>query len=227
MNIEILQLLDGARRAKGLTVVIDVFRAFSVECYALAGGAAQVLAVGDIDVAYRLKRQHPDALLVGERGGMKCEGFDFGNSPSELCRANLSGSTIIHTTSAGTQGIANALHADEIITGSLVNAAAVADYIRRKNPEHVSLVCMGLSGRAETEEDTLCAAYIKALLEGREINICPQIDDLKNTSGKKFFDPAKQQAFPQPDFDLCTHLNAFPFAIRAQAMGDHWQMARI
>lgn len=226
MNVEILQLLDGARRAKGLTVVIDVFRAFSVECYALAGGAAQILAVGDIDVAYRLKHQHPDALLVGERGGMKCPGFDFGNSPSELCRANLSGRTIIHTTSAGTQGIANALHADEIITGSLVNAAAVAGYIRRKNPEHVSLVCMGLSGREETDEDTLCAVYIQSLLEGQTLDISPQIAELKNTSGKKFFDPAKQQAFPQPDFGLCTRLNAFPFVIRAQAMGDYWQMLR-
>ncbi len=50
---------------------------------------------------------------------------------------------IIHTTSAGTQGITNASHADEIITGSLVNAKAIAAYIKQKNPEEVSLVCMG------------------------------------------------------------------------------------
>ena len=31
MEINILQLLEGAKQAKGLTVIIDVFRAFSVE----------------------------------------------------------------------------------------------------------------------------------------------------------------------------------------------------
>lgn len=51
MKIDILQLLDGARSARGLTVVIDVFRAFSVECYALSGGAKTIYAVGDIDQA--------------------------------------------------------------------------------------------------------------------------------------------------------------------------------
>ena len=227
VNIEILQLLEGARRAKGLTVIIDVFRAFSVECYALAAGASAILATGDIDEAYRLQQLYPDAYLVGERGGMKCEGFHFGNSPSELSKADLSGRMIIHTTSAGTQGIANAYGADEIITGSLVNAAAAADYIRRKSPEHVSLVCMGLSGKEETAEDTLCAVYIKALLEGRPIDISDSIHDLRRTSGRKFFDPVQQQAFPQPDFGMCTQLNLFPFVIRANAQQNYWRMERI
>ena len=33
MNIEILHMIEGAKKAKGVTVVIDVFRAFSVEAY--------------------------------------------------------------------------------------------------------------------------------------------------------------------------------------------------
>ena len=33
MKIQILQMIEGARKARGLTVVIDVFRAFSLECY--------------------------------------------------------------------------------------------------------------------------------------------------------------------------------------------------
>ena len=32
-NINILHLIEGAKPAKGLTVIIDVFRAFSLECY--------------------------------------------------------------------------------------------------------------------------------------------------------------------------------------------------
>jgi 2-phosphosulfolactate phosphatase len=35
MEIEILEFAEGARKARGLTVIIDVFRAFSVACYAI------------------------------------------------------------------------------------------------------------------------------------------------------------------------------------------------
>lgn len=227
MNIRILQLIEGAQAARGLTVVIDVFRAFSVEAYAMAGGAQEIWAVGDIETAYEMKRARPDALLAGERGGRKCEGFDFGNSPTEITQADMNGQVLIHTTSAGTQGIANALHADEIITGSLVNASAIAEYIRRKNPDEVSLVCMGLAGKTETEEDTLCAEYIKALLEGKNPDITQEMKDLANTSGRKFFDPAQQEVFPQSDFELAIQLNRFDFVIRAEAEGSAWRMRRV
>ena len=39
MNIEILHLIEGAKQADGLVVIIDVFRAFSMECYLYAFGA--------------------------------------------------------------------------------------------------------------------------------------------------------------------------------------------
>ena len=44
MDIKILQLLDGAKQAEGLTVIIDVFRAFSVACYAFDGGINKILS---------------------------------------------------------------------------------------------------------------------------------------------------------------------------------------
>ena len=36
MEIRILELIEGAKKAEGLTVIIDVFRAFSLECYLYA-----------------------------------------------------------------------------------------------------------------------------------------------------------------------------------------------
>lgn len=227
MNIEILQLIEGAQKARGLTVIIDVFRAFSVECYAMAGGAKEILPVGDINEAYRMKEADPSCLLFGERGGKMCPGFDCGNSPSQIVKMDLQGKTIVHTTSAGTQGIANAVHADEILTGSLVNADAIARYIRSRNPEHVSLVCMGLEGKAETEEDTLCAEYIRARLQGENPDISAEIDDLRNTSGKKFFDPAQQEAFPQPDFDFSTQLNRFDFVLRVNRENGGFRVEKV
>ena len=55
MNIQILQLVEGAKNARGLTVVIDVFRAFSVEAYLFAQGVDKILPIGDAELAYRLK----------------------------------------------------------------------------------------------------------------------------------------------------------------------------
>lgn len=134
MDIRILQLIEGAKEAVGLTVIIDVFRAFSLECYLYDKGVKCILPIGNIEDAYKLKEENKDRILVGERTGIKCAGFDYGNSPSQMKDISLEGKTIIHTTSAGTQGIANAMNADEIITGSLVNAKAVAEYIKRKKP---------------------------------------------------------------------------------------------
>ena len=43
MNIEILHLIEGAKKAKGVTVVIDVFRAFTVEAYVMSRGAKKII----------------------------------------------------------------------------------------------------------------------------------------------------------------------------------------
>lgn len=219
MKIEILHMIEGARAARGVAVIIDVFRAFTVEAWLVHNGAARIIPVGDQNLAYEYRRQHPDAILVGERLGKMLPGFDFGNSPSQLQHVDLTGKTVVHTTSAGTQGIANALYADEILTGSLVNAAAIARYLRRENPEQVSLVCMGLNARAQTQEDNLCAAYIRSLLEGNPISLAPEIEKLKTTSGAKFFDPA-QTDFPEADFALSTQADRFDFVLRVASGAD-------
>jgi len=215
MDIQILQLIEGARQAKGLTVIIDVFRAFSVETVLARNHAERIIPVGDIQTAFDYRASHPDAILCGERKGIMIEGFDYGNSPSQLENVDMTGKTVIHTTSAGTQGIANAIQAEEIIAGSLLSARAIAEYIRQQRPETVSLVCMGLHGKTQTEEDTLCAEYIKSLLEGAPFpELEAQIESLKHTSGAKFFDPARQHIFPERDFHLCVQVSSTPFILR-------------
>ena len=215
MEIRILQLIEGARAAEGLTVVIDVFRAFSLEAYLFDSGVLHIYPIGKVETAYRMREEHPELLLAGERGGKILPDFDFGNAPSSLGGRALAGRTVIHTTSAGTQGVANAQGADEILVASLVNARATADYIRESGAEIVSLVCMGLEGRAETEEDTLCARYIKACLEGtaEEMDWPQELAHLRETSGSKFFDPTQADVFPRADFDLCTRVDAFDFVM--------------
>jgi 2-phosphosulfolactate phosphatase len=216
MKIEILQLLDGAKKAQGLTVIIDVFRAFSTACYAFGNGVKRIFPVGDLEIAYLLKEINSDYILVGERNEQKPEGFDFGNSPSQLLETDLNGKTMVHTTSSGTQGIANAKGAEEIITGSFVNAQAIIKYIRKQNPEQVSLVCMGYSCQYPTDEDTLLAVYLKNELEGIPNDFQAMVDQIRKGDGARFFAPEKQEWAPAADFDLCLSLNRFNFVLKVE-----------
>ena len=216
MKIQILELIEGAKAAKGLTVIIDVFRAMTVEAYVIQNGAADLIPMGDIDAAYAYRDAHPGTILMGERGGAKCPGFDFGNSPSAVKDFDFTGKTVVHTTSAGTQGVANATGATEMLTGSLVNAKAIAEYIKSSGAEDVSLVCMGLAGVESTREDTLCAEYIKALVEGTDIDLAKGIEECKQTSGAKFFDPENKTVFPEEDFWLSVEADKFDFVLHVE-----------
>lgn len=214
-KVNVLHLIEGAKKAEGLTVVIDVFRAFSLECYLYDMGVKAIRPVGTIEEAFFLHERIHNSILIGERHGAKCEGFDYGNSPSTISKEHVAGKTIIHTTSAGTQGIVNAVDASEIITGSLVNAKAVAKYIMTKQPEIVSLVCMGNGGVKPAAEDVLCAEYIKSILEGKEIpEFEKKISDLKNGGGRHFFDQSRQEVFPEADYWMCIDYDRFPFVIK-------------
>lgn len=227
MEIEILHLLEGAKKARGLTVVIDVFRAFSTACYAFQGGASKIYPVGNIEIAFQMKKNNPDFILVGERNEKKPEGFDFGNSPFHLLEENLTGKIIVHSTSSGTQGIANATGADEIITGSFVNAGAIVNYIRNQSPAVVSLVCMGYACEYPTDEDTLCAEFIKNELTGKPNDFNHFTRVIKNGDGARFFDPGKQSWSPRADFDLCMDLNRFDFVLKVEKEGGINYLKRI
>lgn len=221
MNIEILHMIEGAKKAKGCAVIIDVFRAFTVEAYLMKNGAKKIIPVGDKAKAYKYKEDNEEFVLIGERHGVTLPGFDYGNSPSQIENIDFSNKTIIHTTSAGTQGISNAIQAEEIVTGSLVNAKAIVKYIKQQGFKQVSLVCMGLEALSETEEDNLCARYIKDLLEDNNTDyIYEEIEKLKITSGSKFFDKEQQNVFPEKDFYLSTNINEFNFILKVVKHSD-------
>lgn len=220
MEIEILEFTEGAKRAQGLTVIIDVFRAFSVACYAYDAGALKVIATGEVQRALELKNIYKNAILVGERNEKKIPGFDLGNSPTEILSAEMTGKIIIHTTTAGTNGLINAKGAETILAGSLVNAGAVSRYIRALNPERISLVAMGYRGEISAEEDLLCAEIIKANLENRTMNVDKLVRDLKDSSGKRFFLPENISFSPPTDFFLCTMINRFDFVLKAVMRSD-------
>jgi 2-phosphosulfolactate phosphatase len=154
-------------------VVIDVLRWSSVVVTALANGASWVEAYATPDEvvarADSLTRAdtpgRADLLLGGERGNLPLPGFDLGNSPLEYTEARVRGRGVITTTTNGTQGIAAALAADEVLVGAFLNLPAVLARLSVAQSEGrpVALIACGRSG-AIADEDVACAGAIAMAL---------------------------------------------------------------
>jgi len=150
--------------AGGIAVVIDVLRASTTIITALAHGAAGVRPVLTIDAARTLAAGGgPGVLLGGERGGLRIDGFNLGNSPLEYSRARVAGRRIVITTTNGTAALDASRAAAEVLIGAIVNRAAVATRARSLAVAHgtsdIHLVCAGTDGQV-TEEDLLTAGAI-------------------------------------------------------------------
>jgi 2-phosphosulfolactate phosphatase len=220
MKVNKLYLFDGAAHSSGLTVIIDVFRAFSLEAYLLGAGAEKIIAVETTKQAFDIKRDHPEYLLAGERNEKKVAGFTMGNSPWESRNHNVSGKTVIHTSSSGTKGLALATNAEALLAGSFVTAGATAKYIKNRKPNVVSLVSMGYAGQYRTEEDDFCADYFANELKDEPTNYEQMVETIKKTSGLRFFDPDRAAYCPMEDFYQCLRLNRFNFTLIVQRNSD-------
>jgi len=228
MRIELMDHVAGAREARGIAVVIDVFRAFSVAAYAFDAGAARVLPVAEIADAKALAGRFPGAVLAGERHARRLPGFDIGNSPTEVRAIDLRGKVLVHTTHAGTQGLVNATGAEEVLTGAFVNISAVKRYIVARAPARVSLVRMGHEARERCAEDDHYAECLRLLLSGQEAPLNEVRDRLRDApAAAKFFDPACDWA-PRDDFDYCTDVDRFDFVLRARHVpGEPLELQRV
>jgi 2-phosphosulfolactate phosphatase len=214
LRLQTLHLLDGAKRATGTAVIIDVFRAFTLAPCAFARGALRIYPVATPEEALGLKQADPALLLAGEREGKPLPGFDFSNSPAAILRADLAGRSLVLRTSAGVQGLLAAEHAREVITGSFVNAGAIVGYLRLQRPPEVSLVAMGWSASERAAEDDACAEYLAAGVRGEAPPFEPICRALRaDPSGTKFFDPGKPW-FPEEDFGACMRVSEYPFVLR-------------
>ena len=111
-------------------------------------------------------------------------------------------------------GIAAAEQAQQLYAGSLVTAEATAEIIRQRQPQLVTIVAMGLEGKERTDEDELCAFYIRNLLEGRKSEVkAVQSLILSGKESLKFCDPTLPH-FQKNDLDIALQVNSYPFAIK-------------
>ncbi|MFA9444792.1 2-phosphosulfolactate phosphatase [Egicoccus sp. AB-alg6-2] len=208
--------LDGAA-ADDAVVVIDVLRAFTTVPWALHRGAGRVLAVDTPERAFALREQHvPDAVLAGEQGGKPLDGFDLGNSPSDVATWDFAGRPFVHRTTAGTQGLVRCQDSPVLLAASFVTAAATARALRSARVSRVTYVVTGASLGRDGDEDLACAELIAARVAGNDPDPRPFLERVACSDAGRTFGGDGPAWLPQIDVDLAREVDRFDVALFAR-----------
>jgi 2-phosphosulfolactate phosphatase len=149
-----------AARSGAVVVIVDAFRASTTICVLVSRGV-RVIPLASLDEALHSGADY----RIGERGSAKVEGFDFGNSPTELAAADLRpGSTAALSTTNGTRVIRAAAGAPAVLVGAFVNASAVAGELDGTANEVVVVGC-GWEGKRALEDELAAGAILHRLRE--------------------------------------------------------------
>jgi len=160
----VLNIPPAEELAGRVAVVIDVLRATTTICTALANGADTVVPILTPEEAFQVAADNPDRqfLLGGERKAVLIPGFNCGNSPLEYTEARVKGRPILFTTTNGTRAIRRAAGADRVYIASLLNAPAVARELARLDRD-AAICCAGTHDQFSLE-DSACAGAILEFL---------------------------------------------------------------
>ena len=142
------------------TVAIDVLRATTAVCAAFQAGCSEVVPLDSLDglQPYRQKGYK----LAAERNGSKVGDAEYGNSPTEYLRHDLSGIRLAYSTTNGTVTILRAADADLTFCGSFANLSALADRLKREGMD-VVLLCSGWKNDFCIEDTLVAGALIDKL----------------------------------------------------------------
>jgi 2-phosphosulfolactate phosphatase len=231
MEVTHTRLLEGVQTAKGVAVIIDVFRAFTCAPLLFSLGIQKSILVSTPEEAFALKEKNSGLVLIGEVEGIPIEGFDLGNSPSEILKKGTTffdGKTVVQRTSSGVQGVLTALDgADEVLPASYALAKSTARYILSKQPPRVSIVSTGWALKYIAPEDEWCGVYIAHLLGVNDYNHNEALEEiLYDQTTQKFFDPEKPH-FPPEDPIMCLQLDVYDFVLRATRDDDNVVLNKI
>jgi 2-phosphosulfolactate phosphatase len=145
-------------------IVVDVLRATSTITQALASGYERVLCCAEIEEAREVALTEGPAKLAGERRLEYIEGFDFGNSPSEIAGEPPARTLILSTTNGTRLLVEVAARFERVYVGSLLNLEAVAA-AAGESGEDVAVLCAGVLGQL-TLDDAYCAGRIAEAVGG-------------------------------------------------------------
>ncbi len=164
MRVDVVFTPDEAGTAP-TGVVIDVIRATSTICQALASGYETVFCAADVEEARALRDALDEGVLGGERNAVRIPGFDLGNSPREYLEAIAE--TLVLSTTNGTRAVvAAAVRCERVFIASLLNLSAVVEAARDKGDD-VLVVCAGVQGTLALDDAFVAGRIVELLGCGR------------------------------------------------------------
>jgi 2-phosphosulfolactate phosphatase len=207
-------------------VVIDVIRATSTICQALAAGYQRVFCAAAVEEARALREARGEGVLGGERNAVRIPGFDFGNSPREYVQP--AGESLILSTTNGTRAVvAAARRCERVFIASLLNLAGVVEAARAAG-EDVVVVCAGVQGTLALD-DAYVAGRIVELLGWERTDAAEAAARLATTwsgaeeafraskSGRNLMENASEL---EPDIPFCARESVLDVVPRLVAMHD-------
>ncbi len=142
-------------------IVIDVIRATSTICQALAAGYERVFCTAEVDDARSLRDEIGEGVLGGERNAVRIPGFDLGNSPREYLEP--AARTLVLSTTNGTRAVvAAAERCERVIVASLLNLSAVVETARGEG-EDILVVCAGVQGALALDDAYVAGRIVQEL----------------------------------------------------------------
>lgn len=211
--------IDGARQARGVVVVIDVLRSFTVSAYALAGGARECLLVSTTEAARALHDEIPGSLICAEEEALPVPGIPISNSPTQIQAAAVKDRVLVQRSSAGTTVISAVEGADELFAASLVVARATAIACLSKKPQTVTLIAS-----ADHPEDHACSVYIEGLMRGEELDVDHLLQPLRGSDRFAKVMSGAWPGFPRTDLELSLVPNRFDFAMPATRFDNYLRL---
>jgi 2-phosphosulfolactate phosphatase len=155
------------KEENAIVVVVDVLRATSAICTAIHHGVDKMIPVAGLDEARKYKAE--GYLVAAERNAIKQDGFDFGNSPYHYIDEDLSGKTIVISTTNGTQAIEAAKDSSTILIGSFLNISSIANWILQQE-RNVIVLCAGWKNKFNLEDSIFAGALSLKLIQSGKFN---------------------------------------------------------
>ncbi len=149
-----------------VAIVVDVLRACTNLITAFSMGAKRCRVSTDVGEARELAGSM-DAILIGERGNQKIDGFGFGNSPLELKREKIQNATLVFTSTNFPHALAAAGRSSHVLLGALVNLSAVCRQARElatHNNRNISIMLAGEPSERHAAEDYYFAGRAASIL---------------------------------------------------------------
>jgi 2-phosphosulfolactate phosphatase len=180
---------NAGRYGPGWAVVaVDVFRATTTACTALATGR-RCFPVASLAEAFARGRDL-GAVLAGERGGRHIAGFDLGNSPADLALRDDTHRPLVLFTSSGTALLHAATRADVVFAACLRNTTAQARRLRIRNGD-VAIVGAGTRDEVRMEDEMACARLAEPLVDWGFTPDAPTLEAVRRWAGAPVEECAK------------------------------------